>query len=407
MSDKETQNQTPDATENPSHDVLKGLTDELHGTFEKFKELNDAAEAERKMYGTELGESKERLEKVEKHLNQIETKIERIAKLPDAEGSESVAVDEAEIYSKAFWNFGRKGMNGISAEEKATMIVGDDTTGGYLAPPEFVQEIIKGVLELNPMRGLARVRSTSSRLVMQPSRTSVGQVFWTGAETASYQETGPRYGMEKIPVHEASAVTPVSNQDLEDSAFDLEGELRNDMVEQFAVAEGTSFISGDGVSQPEGFLTHPDIVEVNSGAAALPTADGLIDMYYSLPEVYASTATWIMKRATVAIVRKLKDTGTGSDMYVWQPGIAGTAPSTILGAPYVEAPGMPTVAANAFPIALGAWNKGYLIVDRLAIGLLRDEFTQAKKGVVEFIARKRVGGQVVLAEAILKQKMSV
>jgi HK97 family phage major capsid protein len=176
------------------------------------------------------------------------------------------------------------------------------------------------------------------------------------------------------------------------------------MVEQFAVAEGTAFISGDGVSQPEGFLAHPDIAEVNGGHASLVQADGLIDMYYTLPEIYAAAATWIMRRSTVGEVRKLKDS---SDQYLWQPGIAGSAPNTILGAPYAEAPGMPAVAANAFPIALGAWSKGYLIVDRLAIGLLRDEYTQAKKGVVEFIARKRVGGQVVLAEAILKQKIAV
>jgi len=37
---------------------------------------------------------------------------------------------------------------------------------------------------------------------------------------------------------------------------------------------------------------------------------------------------------------------------------------------------------------------------------LRDPFTQATTGNVRYIARRRVGGQVILAEAIIKQKVS-
>ena len=67
---------------------------------------------------------------------------------------------------------------------------------------------------------------------------------------------------------------------------------------------------------------------------------------------------------------------------------------------------MPDVAADAFPIMFGDVRRAYTIVDRVNLSILRDPFTQATNGNVRFIARRRVGGQVVLAEAIRKLKVS-
>ena len=80
--------------------------------------------------------------------------------------------------------------------------------------------------------------------------------------------------------------------------------------------------------------------------------------------------------------------------------------STILGYPYVEATDMPDIGAGAYPIAFGDFRRAYMIVDRVALAVLRDPFTQATTGNVRYIARRRVGGQVVQAEAIIKQKVS-
>ena len=81
-------------------------------------------------------------------------------------------------------------------------------------------------------------------------------------------------------------------------------------------------------------------------------------------------------------------------------------PNTILGQPYVEASDMPDIGAGAYPIVFGDFQRAYLIVDRVALAVLRDPFTQATSGNVRYIARRRVGGQVVQAEAIVKQKVA-
>jgi HK97 family phage major capsid protein len=67
---------------------------------------------------------------------------------------------------------------------------------------------------------------------------------------------------------------------------------------------------------------------------------------------------------------------------------------------------MPDVGAGSFSVAFGDFRRGYMIVDRVAMSVLRDPFTQANTGNIRYIARRRVGGQVILPEAIVKQKTS-
>ena len=67
---------------------------------------------------------------------------------------------------------------------------------------------------------------------------------------------------------------------------------------------------------------------------------------------------------------------------------------------------MPNVGAGNFPVAFGDFRRGYMIVDRVSLAVLRDPFTQATTGNIRYVARRRVGGQVILPEAIVKQKVS-
>lgn len=67
---------------------------------------------------------------------------------------------------------------------------------------------------------------------------------------------------------------------------------------------------------------------------------------------------------------------------------------------------MPDVASGAFPIIYGDFAGGYRIFDRVGLSVLRDPFTMAKKGLVRFHARRRVGGDVNQAARFRKLKMA-
>ena len=371
----------------------------------EFDDLNDKLAQAVKAQEAADEEAKKRAEQ----LDRIEIAIKRSGKAGGTEADEKAA--EHKDAFNAYCRFGLEGctpeqakiLRDRKSEEKA-LSVGDSTQAGYLAPTESVNEIIKAVTEVSPVRTAARVRQTANRAIMIPKRTGQFAAVWVAERGTRSETEGLTYGMEEIPVHEHYALVDISEQMLEDSGFNLESELNTEFTEQFAVGEGAAFVNGTSSGQPEGFLTNADLGSTNSGSAATIAdangqANGIIDLYHGIKTAYAVRGTWMLNRSTLGAVRKLKD---GQNQYVWQAGLANLRPNTILDAPYVEVPDMPDEGAGTFPIAFGDWSRAYTIVDRIQLAVLRDPFTQATAGNVRFIARRRVGGQVVLAEAIRK-----
>jgi HK97 family phage major capsid protein len=294
-----------------------------------------------------------------------------------------------------------------------TMTIGDDTTGGFLAPTEIVNEIIKGIVLYSPVRDVANVRQTSFNSIKAPKRTQTSSAVWVGEVDSRTETNNPKFGKEELGTRELSAMADVSRQDLADVSVNLDQLVLDDFEEQFGVAEGLAFISGDGVDgKPEGITTASDQgylgangIETILGATSTTiVGNDLIEIFYALKDGYARNASWLMKRGTVKVVRQLKETST--DNYLWQPGLATVAPPTILDRPYVETVDMAgptsgtTFTAGDLPIAFGDFRRGYWIVDRLSVQVLRDPYTQAGNGYLRIWAYKRTGGQVVLPEAI-------
>tara|TARA_R100001460_G_scaffold41920_1_gene77871 strand:+ start:508 stop:1722 length:1215 start_codon:yes stop_codon:yes gene_type:complete len=402
-----------------SEDIKNSIND-LGSAFEEFKKVNDERlEAVEKGDGTAMLDAK--LEKIEAKLDSYEDlnqkmtvaeqnatdvkgqldKLETVLKRPNS-GFDTKSIDES---LQTFDAYCRKGFDALTDAEKKALTVSNDSTGGYLAPPEYVRELLKTVTEISPIRSIARVRSTGARSIQVPKRTGTFSAEWVAESGTRSETTGYQVGLEEIPAHEHYALVDISEQDLEDSVFDLEAEMQSEFSTQFAKAEGAAFVSGNAVGKPEGFMTNSSVSSVNSGNGTALLADGLLSLVHSIKSEYASNATFVLNRSTLADIRKLKDT---AGQYVFQAGmnLISGVPNTILGYPYVEATDMPNVGAGAFPIAFGDFNRGYLIVDRVALAVLRDPFTQATTGNVRYIARRRVGGQVVQAEAIVKQKVS-
>lgn len=307
----------------------------------------------------------------------------------------------------------RKAIEQVAAEYKALTIT-DDTTGGYLAPVEYVREIIKGVTLISPVREIVRVRTTAAKGIQLPKRTSQFAARRTSEVGSRTETTGLGYGMVEIDAPEMYALIDISQQNLEDSAFDLESEIRMESEEQFAVKEGAEFVSGSGLGECEGIVTNCNAAAAGaipftvSGTAATiadasGVADGIITLFHTVKTQYARQGQWILNRLTLGAVRKLKDT---NKQYIWQPGLAQGVPNTILSAPYTEVPDMPSEGANNFPIGFGDWKRAYTLLDRIGMSLLRDPYTQATSGMIRFLMRRRVGGRVVLGEAVRLLKCS-
>jgi HK97 family phage major capsid protein len=389
-------------------DEMKAAVEELGRTWKAFREENDRLLAEGRQTQKEWTE---KLQRLNDRLDELDTKLNRRPAAP-ANG-EQEQTEQKRARKDAFLAFLRYGLEGLPEQQKA-LLVKDAVPGErkalssaqgveFLASPEIVNEIIKGVVEFSPIRSIARIRTTSAKSVKIRKRAGTFAAAWTGKLAARTETTGLKYGLEEVPTHELYALVDVPFEDLEDADFNLEAELQTEAAEQFGVAEGKASITGDGAGELEGVLTNAAIAYTPSGSSSAITADGMIDLYFSVKDSYARNGTWVIKRGTLGTIRKLKD---GNSQYLWSPGLAGAVPSTILDRPYVESVDMPDVAANAFPVLFGDWRRGYLLIDRIQMAVTRDPFSQAANGAVRFHFRKRVGGQVVVAEALRKLKIA-
>jgi len=203
---------------------------------------------------------------------------------------------------------------------------------------------------------------------------------------------------------------------LEDSAVNIDEWLAGEVEQAFAVQEGTAFVSGDGTNKPKGFLAYTTVANASwtwgnigyiaSGAAGAfassNPSDALVDLIYAVKAGYRQNGSFVMNRKTQGSVRKFKDSGGN---YLWQPPAQAGGRASLMTFPVIEAEDMPDVAANSLSVAFGDFGRGYLVVDRAGVRVLRDPFTA--KPYVLFYTTKRVGGGVQDFDAIKVLKMAV
>lgn len=279
--------------------------------------------------------------------------------------------------------------------------------GTVVVPTQIASTIMSQVQKMSPIRQVANVVSitTAHSKYTQPFSPTGAGTSWVGESDARTETTAPGLVPVEFPDAECTALVSCSAWWEQDSVAGAAW-LTQEIAKAFARAEGAAFISGTGTKQPRGILTAPvsadadgtraygTLQSVNNGDSATIKADGLIDLQYSLKPEYRANACWLMNSATLAIVRKLKDSN-GS--FLWQPSLAPGQPQMLLGSPVVECGDWPDIAADAYPVAFGDLKAGYTIVDR-NMTMLRDPFTA--RPFVLFDARKRVSGNLVDTAAV-------
>lgn len=185
--------------------------------------------------------------------------------------------------------------------------------------------------------------------------------------------------------------------------------------EAFAAEEGHAFINGDGVNQPKGLLSYAAVRDdawtwgklgyvatgIDGSFAPANPADALIDTVFSLKSPYRRNARFVMNRLTQANMRRLKDQHGN---HLWLPSLAAALPATLLGYAVTDCDDMPDIAAGSLSIAFGDFSRGYLVVDRTGIHVLRDPFSS--KPCVLFYCIRRVGGGVQDFNAIKLLKLA-
>ena len=383
---------------------------EMMRAFEAFKETNDERLAKR-------GADVVLEEKLARINNTIDTQGRRLDEITLKQARPAFGADRAQARSAAalehkaaFESYVRAGeASGLRALESKAMTIGSNPDGGYLVPPEIETEIGQRLTAISPIRGIAGVREVSANVYKKPFMTAGPAVGWVGETDARTQTTSPTLDELSFPAMELYAMPAATATLLDDAAVNIDQWLAAEIETSFAEQEGTAFVTGDGSNKPTGFLAYTTVANASwswgnlgyiaTGAAgdfaASNPSDNLVDLIYAVKAGYRQNGTFVMNRKTQATVRKFKDT-TGA--YLWQPPAQAGGRASLMTFPVVEAEDMPDVAANSLSVAFGDFRRGYLIVDRAGVRVLRDPFTA--KPYVLFYTTKRVGGGVQDFEAI-------
>lgn len=315
-------------------------------------------------------------------------------------------------YQRAFGEFLRHGYGSPAVQELRALQADLDVTGGFLvASEQFVAQLIQGLDNEVFMRQLGTVFPvmTAESLGVPTLDADPADAVWTGEITAASEDSTMAFGKRTLTPAPLSKLVKVSRALLRKSVLPAERIVVDRLTYKFSVVEENGFLNGTGSNQPlglftasaQGISTGRDVSTDN--AATDLTADGLINAKYALKGQYHKNANWIFHRLVVRNIRKLKD---GSGAYLWQAGIAGDRPSTILEMPYRLSEYAPsTFSASAYVGILGDFTF-YWIADALKMEVQRLDELYAATNQVGFIGRKETDGMPVLEEAFVRVQLA-
>ena len=365
---------------------------------------NDAAYTAMESDIANLGKEISRMERLEA----MDAELSRPLTSPLTEKPAAVAkTDEktgraSDEYSAAFWNQTRR-KDSVTPEMKNALQEGVDSEGGYLVPDEFEHTLVQALEQENIVREHAHVFTTSSGNHKIPVVTSKGTASWIDEEGA-IPESDDVFGQQMIGAHKVGTLIKVSEELLNDSAFDLEGYFASEFARRIGNKEEDAFFNGDGVGKPLGILaaTGGAQVGVTAASATAVTADEIIDLFYSLEAPYRKNAIWVLNDASIAAIRKLKD---NNGQYLWQPALHEGTYDTLLGKRIFTSPFVPEMKSGKKSVIFGDLSF-YWIGDRQGITFKRLNERYADTGQIGFIATKRLDGKLILPEAVkvLQQK---
>ncbi len=396
---------------------IRDAFDEFLRTFDAFRHDNDERLAQIEKRGGDPV-TEEKVDRINRALDEQKRALDELqlsAARPAAGGEFKAAPDaRAREQKAAFERYVRKGdASGYAALEVKALSVTDD--GGYIVPDETEATIGRVLAKASPIRAIATVRQIGSSVYRKPVTTAGAESGWVGEDDPREETDAPALTVVEFPTMELYAMPAATQMLLDDSQINIERWLADEVQTVFAEQEGYAFVRGNGTTQPKGFLSYTNVADgswewtklgyVASGAdgafASSDPADKLLDLAYAPKQAYRAGGRWVMNRKTEAAIRKFKDSDHN---YIWQPGAAAGQPATIFGYPVTEVEDMPDIASNTFSIAFGDFARGYLIVDRVGVRVLRDPYSA--KPYVLFYTTKRVGGGVQNFEAIKLMKFA-
>jgi HK97 family phage major capsid protein len=358
------------------HALIKRLQEERASLWEQQKALLDTAAAEnRELSAEENGQYETR----NTRMNEIHTRVKELVddQQRARESEEAFAAllaapvaaerrDEPKRDELREWLKGESGSRHFDVKPQGpvnfrTLSKLSATAGLNTVPTSFYDQLIAHLIEVSGimMAGPTVLNTDSGESLQIPKTTAHGGGALV-AEAGTIGASDPTFGQVTMSAYKYGVLIQVSNELLTDTAVDLDGYLSMQAGRALGNALGGNLITGTGSSQPAGIVTGATLgVTGAASVVGVPNADNLIDLFFSVIAPYRNSPScgWLLRDATLAVIRKFKDT---TNQYLWQPSLQVGAPDTILGKPVYTDPFVAATALSAKSVLFGDISQYYV-----------------------------------------------
>jgi HK97 family phage major capsid protein len=329
---------------------------------------------------------------------------------PDVGGT-NARVDVASTeYGEAYRSWMVNGMSAVEPEQRQllqraaqqlpaearALAAGTGSAGGYTVPEGFYKKLTENMLAyggmLEPGTHTPILTQDGAPLPMPgvDDTSNVGAIL---AENNAASEADATFSVTQLDAYMyTSKLVRVPFQLLQDSAFDIESWLARALATRLARIYNTHFTTGTGTSQPRGVVTAASLGTTGaSGQVTSIIYDDFVNLEHSIDPSYRKGGRWMMHDSMLKVIKKLKDS---DGRPLWQAGLAGGSPDSILNHPYSINQDMAVPAASAKSLLFGDFSAYYERFVR-DIVLLRLSERYAEYLQVGFIAFQRADGDLL------------
>ena len=341
---------------------LKSLKEKRATIYTSIDELRQAADG-REMTAEEQQRWDTMLSDYDKADKAVEAE-ERYQDISRRQAEEQVARRDATIgqqlgeeYRRAFSDYLLNGASGISQESRGAIeragIAG--LAGGLIIPKTLASEIEVALKSYGGMFEAASIITTShgGDLIL-PTINDTEAKATIVSEYDQSTRRAPSFGSVTLKAYTyRTPIVPVSQELLQDSAFNLDALLSTLLAESFARGINADLTNGTGTGKPTGVVN----AAVDSGAkpaAASITLDNIIDLIKSVNSAYARNGKFMFNRNTLWELAKIKDQ---SGRYIWHESTRDGSPATLFGKEYILNDDIADIGAGNTSVLFGDFSK--------------------------------------------------
>ena len=212
--------------------------------------------------------------------------------------------------------------------------------GGFVPDADMLNEVFSLEANYGIAARLCRTVNVSSDSVKAAALSATVEFTEVTTETGTKATTKPTFTYPTVDLREFAGIVVMTDQLLEDAAFDVRGFVAEELARAAAKKEDELLLTDADTGLLN--IAGTNVVRIGAALADLD-GDDIVDAQTGVPSASAEGGSWIVGRGAIGALRKLKDT---AGQYLWGGGIAGGEGTTLGGSSVYVSEVMPTATTG-------------------------------------------------------------